>query len=157
MRPHVRHTTPSRFRRGLAVGAALVLMTACGGDDTESAVEDAADELSEEASDVAASAEEQSQQLATMLRDRGLSSVASAVELVDFTEIVDAPDFTFFAPDDEAFQTLTADEMADLLSRRAGSATAWRSRRRPARRSPSRSTATRSWSVRPRSWKPMST
>lgn len=105
----------ARRWRGLALGIVVVL-AACGGNDAEEAVEDAADDVSEEIDDAAADAESEASALADVLRDNGLESVASAVDLVDFQEVVDVPAFTFFAPNDAAFQSLSADELADLLA-----------------------------------------
>lgn len=129
-------STSSAPRRLVAtLATATLVLAACGGDDpdelvddataavddvdadsAEEAVEDAADDVDAEADDAAESAETQSAELAQVLRDNGLSSVASAVEVIDFTELVDAPEFTFFAPNDEAFASLSADELADLLA-----------------------------------------
>ena len=128
------HASVSR-RLAASLAAATLVLAACGADDTddaiddaaaavddvdadsaEEAVEDAADDVDAEADDAAETAETQSAELAQVLRDNGLSSVASAVEVIDFTELVDAPEFTFFAPNDEAFSSLSADELADLLS-----------------------------------------
>lgn len=106
---------PGRRWARLALGV-LVVVASCGGDDVDDAVEEAADEVSAEADQAAEAAESESAELATVLRDNGLDSVASAVELVDFKEVVDAPEFTFFAPNDTAFQSLSADELADLLA-----------------------------------------
>ncbi|NND76348.1 MAG: fasciclin domain-containing protein [Ilumatobacter sp.] len=59
---------------------------------------------------------EQAVELADVLRDHGLTSASSAVELVGLDALTDATDFTFFVPSDEAFQSLGADEIADLFS-----------------------------------------
>ena len=130
-----RSHSSARRRFGASVAAAVLVLAGCGADDAdeaiddaadavddvdadsaEQAVEDAADDVDAEADDAAEAAETQSAELAQVLRDNGLSSVASAVEVVDFTELVDAPEFTFFAPNDEAFSSLSADELADLLA-----------------------------------------
>ena len=130
-----RSHSSARRRFGASVAAAVLVLAGCGADDAdeaiddaadavddvdadsaEQAVEDAADDVDAEADDDAEAAETQSAELAQVLRDNGLSSVASAVEVVDFTELVDAPEFTFFAPNDEAFSSLSADELADLLA-----------------------------------------
>ena len=57
-----------------------------------------------------------SEDLAQALRDNGLENIAGLVEQVDVAELTGDEDFTFFAPNDDAFTTLDADEAADLLS-----------------------------------------
>jgi len=111
-----------KMARRAALGAVVGLLTlsACGSDDsaTDTAVDDvaaSADELEGDVADVAADADDQRADLGTVLRDNGMDSVASAVEQIDFTDLTDAPDFTFLAPNDEAFQTLDTEEAADLL------------------------------------------
>lgn len=54
-------------------------------------------------------------QLVAELRDRGLTSLATALQGVDVDDLVDTGEFTFFAPDDEAFTTIDAEELADLV------------------------------------------
>lgn len=135
-------TTPSvprpsrstgRLRRALALGAVVSLTAAaCGGDDDTLAdvenaddlsvevgaddVEDAADDVVDAADDIADNAETEADDLAEVLRDIGLESIATAVAVIDFHEVTDTPEFTFFAPNDEAFTSLTADELTDLLA-----------------------------------------
>lgn len=110
----------------LAAGALVLGISACGSDDdaavdvdggtvevdvTElendvgSVVDDAVDEVESNTAD-----------LAQTLRDNGLDSLASVVEQVDVDELVGDGEFTFLAPNDEAFTSLSADDMADLLS-----------------------------------------
>jgi uncharacterized surface protein with fasciclin (FAS1) repeats len=115
-----------KMARRTALGAVvgLLSLSACGSDDggtygaTDTAVDDvaaSADELEADVAEVAADAEDRSGDLATILRDNGMDSVASAVEQIDFADLTDAPDFTFLAPNDEAFQTVDTEEAADLL------------------------------------------
>lgn len=131
--PHSSATTPRparRFRRALAIGAVVSLAAACGGDDdtlegaaddlstdlSADDVEDAADDIADAADDIADDAESGAADLADVLQDNGLGSIATAVSAVDFGEITDTPEFTFFAPNDEAFTALTSDELTDLLA-----------------------------------------
>lgn len=115
----MRHGSGTRGFSALAISAALVTtLAACGSDDdpidgadvevittdVAGAVDSAADEVDDSATD-----------LAQALRDNGLDTAAGIVEQVDVSEFVDE-DFTFFAPSDEAFTTLDADYMADLLA-----------------------------------------
>lgn len=109
------HTTPSKSVRYRIAGACLLVATIAGcgsSDDTEQSVEQAVD-VAEQSAD---EAEEASSAIADVLRENGLESIASAVQDIDFAELADSEEFTFFAPNDEAFQTLSSDEVADLLS-----------------------------------------
>lgn len=85
-------------------------------EDAEEMVDDAATEADDAAEDAAAEIDERSAAVAEVLRDNNLESLASAVELVDATELLGDGAFTFFAPNDDAFLELGADELADLLS-----------------------------------------
>ena len=100
--------------RTIAVGSLLVLTIAsCGSsDDAEEAVEQAADAAEQSADE----AEEASAAISDALRENGLESIASAVQDIDFAALADSEEFTFFAPNDAAFQSLGTDEIADLLS-----------------------------------------
>lgn len=62
------------------------------------------------------SVDERSAALADELEQAGLTTVASAVRQVAIGDLVETADYTLFAPDDEAFQDLTADELANLTS-----------------------------------------
>lgn len=119
----------SRLRRALAVGAIVSLAAACGGDDdtlddvgsaadeiSADDVEDAAADVTDAVDDVADDAEAGADDLAEVLRDNDLESIATAVAVIDFHEITDTPEFTFFAPSDEAFTSLTSDELTELLA-----------------------------------------
>jgi len=98
--------------------AALVTTSACGSDDAS--VESALDVASSDAGavlDTAVSqAESSTDELADTLRANGLDSIAGVVEQVDVSEWLDEGDFTFFAPNNEAFLGLDADQTADLLA-----------------------------------------
>jgi uncharacterized surface protein with fasciclin (FAS1) repeats len=121
------HST-SAFRRRAAIGAIAVAMvaTACGSD--APSTDDAADELGDVdvevvATDAAAvvdsvvdEVESGTTDLVQALRDNGLDSAAGIVEQIDVDELIADEEFTFFAPNDEAFTTLDADETADLLA-----------------------------------------
>ncbi|MEP1125582.1 MAG: fasciclin domain-containing protein [Ilumatobacter sp.] len=98
------------------LGAATLLFSfvaACGSSDQ------AADSV-EQASDVAEQSADEADQAASALsealRENGLESIASAVQDIDVAALADSEEFTFFAPNDAAFQTLDAEQMADLLS-----------------------------------------
>jgi uncharacterized surface protein with fasciclin (FAS1) repeats len=98
------------------VTAALAAsVVACGSDDDVSVdatdVAGVADSLVDEADEV----DSTSAELAATLRENGLESIADIVEQVDVSEVF-GEEFTFFAPSDEAFTTLSADEAADLLT-----------------------------------------
>jgi uncharacterized surface protein with fasciclin (FAS1) repeats len=102
--------------RAIAVTAALAAsLVACGSDDDVSVdatdVAGVADSLVGEADEV----DSTSAELAATLRENGLESIADIVEQVDVSEVF-GEEFTFFAPNDEAFTTLSADEAADLLT-----------------------------------------
>lgn len=103
----------------VAVVAAMAV-TACGSDDdasvTDSEVEEVVDDAGAAVTDVAEELDATAADLETALRDNGLESLAGIVEQVDVAEVVGTETFTFFAPNDEAFTTLTADETADLLT-----------------------------------------
>lgn len=81
-------------------------------------VEEAADDMADDASDGVDTGEisEQSAELAAILRDNDMATLASAVEQVDVAELIGSETFTLFGPNDEAFLGLTADETADLLA-----------------------------------------
>lgn len=66
--------------------------------------------------DATGAAEDAQQDLAQVLRDNGLDSLASAVETVEIQSLVGDSEFTLFAPSDQAFLGLGADETADLLT-----------------------------------------
>lgn len=95
--------------RTLGIIAALSLvLSACGDDD---------DIDTGAAGDVdTADVEEAQDDLTSTLDDLGLSSLSSAVAQVDLSELVDSDEYTFFAPNDEAFTSLSGDELADLLA-----------------------------------------
>lgn len=122
----------------MALLAALgLLVAACGDDTTTDDAGDAVDEtqaeleetgedlegagedLEEAAEDALPSedeAEDAQESLSSALDSAGLSSLATAVENIDINELTDSAEFTFFAPNDEAFAALSGDEMADLLT-----------------------------------------
>lgn len=85
-------------------------------EDAEEMVDDAATEADEAAEEAADEIDERSADIAQVLRDNDLESLASAVELVDASELLGDGEFTFFAPNDDAFLELDADQLADLLS-----------------------------------------
>ena len=100
-------------RRGIAATLLAVTIASCGSSgDAEESVEQAVDAAEQSADE----AEEASVAIADALRENGLDSIASAVQDVDFAALADTEEFTFFAPNDAAFQALDADELADLLS-----------------------------------------
>ncbi|WP_051062732.1 fasciclin domain-containing protein [Ilumatobacter nonamiensis] len=102
--------------------AMLIAGAACssaGVDDSESAIDDVSDEVDDVSDDVDEAAEdidEAGGDLADVLADNGMESLASIVEEIDVTELVGTENFTFFAPSDEAFQSLDAGDLADLLA-----------------------------------------
>ena len=113
---------PRRRHRAFAVpmlaAATLLAVSACGSD--ESADDQLLDVDAGEVDDVVDSAvsevDETSEDLAETLRDNGLDSIAGVVEQVDVSEWLGDGDFTFFAPNNEAFLGLDADQTAELLT-----------------------------------------
>lgn len=96
----------------IAVAAIVVAAPACASsDEAEEAVEDVVDGAEQSVDE----ADEASSAIADALRENGLESIASAVQNIDFAELADSEEFTFFAPNDDAFQSLDAEDMADLL------------------------------------------
>jgi uncharacterized surface protein with fasciclin (FAS1) repeats len=97
------------------VAAVAVLGAACGDSDDQVVLDNsaaAADAADEAAPDVEATSDD----LAAVLEDAGLTTVATAVQSIDVEEIVGSDEFTFFAPNDDAFLALEAEAVADLLS-----------------------------------------
>jgi len=114
-----------KLRGIIAAGTLIAVLAACGSDndavdfgdgtvavdvtelegDVDSVVDDVVDEADSSSAD-----------LAQTLRDNGLNSAAGIVEQIDVAELVGDGEFTFLAPNDEAFTSLSADDMADLLS-----------------------------------------
>jgi uncharacterized surface protein with fasciclin (FAS1) repeats len=102
----------------LGAATLLTVATACGSDD---AVDDAvvdvdAGEVEDVVDSAVSEAEATSEELAQTLRDNGLDSIAGVVEQVDVSEWLGDGEFTFFAPNDEAFMSLDAEQSADLLT-----------------------------------------
>ncbi len=85
-------------------------------EEAEEMVDEAAEEVDEAAEDAAAEIDERAAQVAQILRDNDLTSLASAVESIDTSELLGDGEFTLFAPNDDAFLELDADQLADLLS-----------------------------------------
>ncbi len=100
----------------------MIGIAACGSDDDPGVaigggtVEVDVTELENDLGSTVDNAESTTDDLAQTLRDNGLDSLASVVEQVDVSEIVGDGEFTLLAPNDEAFTSLSADDMADLLS-----------------------------------------
>ncbi|BAN00939.1 hypothetical protein YM304_06250 [Ilumatobacter coccineus YM16-304] len=86
----------------------LLSASACG-DDTASVDEPGVDAAVDDVTDVV-------DELIASLNGLGLDSAASAVASADLTDIVDAGEFTFLAPNNDAFFAVDADELADLLA-----------------------------------------
>ena len=109
----------SALRRttSLALAVAIVpALAACGSDDADVVTSVDATEVENVVSSVVEEVDQASEDLAQALRDNGLENIAGLVEQVDVAELTGDEDFTFFAPNDDAFTTLGADEAADLLS-----------------------------------------
>ena len=103
-----------------ALVAALALSAAACGDDSTELGESLSDDVDEVTDDADLPSEDEAEDaqdsLADALSTLGLGSLSSAVEGVDVSELTDAAEFTFFAPNDDAFAAMSADELADLLS-----------------------------------------
>jgi uncharacterized surface protein with fasciclin (FAS1) repeats len=106
----------------MLAAASLLALAACGSDESadEIANDQALDVDAEQVDDVVDSAasdvDETSDDLVQTLRDNGLDSIAGVVEQIDVSEWLGEGDFTFFAPDNEAFMGLEAEQTADLLT-----------------------------------------
>jgi uncharacterized surface protein with fasciclin (FAS1) repeats len=105
---------------GIALAAGVFVAAGCGDNDTQDVTSDTAADVIESADtivgDVAEQADQASADLARTLRENGLDSVAALVERVDLASVTDGNDFTFFAPNNEAFTAISADQTAELLS-----------------------------------------
>jgi uncharacterized surface protein with fasciclin (FAS1) repeats len=116
---HLHRARPNALRRASAIVVTATLsasLAACGSDDDSASVDvseaaDVADSLVGEAEDVGST----SADLADTLRANGLESIAGIVDQVDVSEVF-GDEFTFFAPNDDAFTTLGAEQTADLLT-----------------------------------------
>jgi uncharacterized surface protein with fasciclin (FAS1) repeats len=109
----------------LAAASLLAVTTACGSDDAvDDAVSDVdtgdveavADSVEDVVDSAVSEVDATSEDLAQTLRDNGLDSIAGIVEQVDVSGWLGDGDFTFFAPNNEAFMSLDADQTADLLT-----------------------------------------
>jgi transforming growth factor-beta-induced protein len=107
-------STTRRFVAGLAVGALVALTAACGSDDDVTNVD--ATDVENVVDTVVAEVESASDDLAQTLRDNGLNTIAGIIEDVDISSLLDDETFTFFAPNDDAFTSLGAEQTADLLT-----------------------------------------
>lgn len=116
--------TTRMIRRPAWIGALAGLAlfgAACGDDSTldadpaeiEADIEDLGEDVEVPTED---EAEDAQVNLVDALESVGLGSLASAVGDIDVSELTDAAEFTFFAPNDEAFTALSADDLADLLA-----------------------------------------
>lgn len=118
------HPAPNRKTRAFskliaAVVTALMLAAACGSDtDLDEAVDDSEQAVDAVTEDGVSEdeAEEAQTSLASALESAGLTSLSSAVADIDISQLTDADEYTFFAPNDDAFTSLTSDQMADLVS-----------------------------------------
>jgi uncharacterized surface protein with fasciclin (FAS1) repeats len=111
-----------RHRRLAAFGlVAMVALvgTACGDDSVDTATDGIsgdAEEITGDVEEAAASVDTAATDLADTLRENGLESVASAVEGLDVTELIDDEEFTFFAPSDEAFLSTSGGDIAEMVA-----------------------------------------
>jgi uncharacterized surface protein with fasciclin (FAS1) repeats len=111
-----------RSRRAIALpmlaATALFAVTACGSDasSNDAVLEVDGTAVGEVVDSVAADVDATSEDLAQTLRDNGLDSIAGVVEQVDESGWLGDGEFTFFAPNNEAFLGLSADQTADLLT-----------------------------------------
>lgn len=116
----------------MALAATGALLLGACADDTAGTADDLTGEAGETADDVVTEANEtaaeladqvdgdeldrETAELAATLRANGMGTLASAVEQVDLSQLVDSEEFTLFGPNDEAFLSLEADTAADLLA-----------------------------------------
>lgn len=117
--PRTNRSRPT-VRSLMAAGALAALVTAAGCGSDESADKPLVDV---EASDVevvvdtaVSGAQTSADDLADVLRANGLESIAGVVDQVDVSEWLGEGDFTFFAPNNEAFMKIDGDQAADLLT-----------------------------------------
>ena len=117
-------STRSSRRRIPRVAAGLVLtagltLAACGDDDTTDALESSAESISDggelESEELLDAAGPSIEELSAALDDPSVSTLFVALEAAGFTDIAEAESFTFFAPNDGAFDQLDADLLAGLL------------------------------------------
>lgn len=114
-------STRSKFTglRALTLAGVLLAASACGSDAVNDSIDDAEDtgeNVSEQVDEAADDVDAASGDLAGVLEENGLENLASAFEEIDIAELVGSDEFTFFAPDDEAFMSLGADDLADVLA-----------------------------------------
>jgi uncharacterized surface protein with fasciclin (FAS1) repeats len=118
----VKFAPPRRHHGGFVIptlaAAALLTVTACGSDDSSNGgVADIdTDQVEEVVDSAVADVEQSSEDLAQTLRDNDLDSIAGVVEQIDVSEWLGDGDFTFFAPNNDAFMSLNAEQTADLLT-----------------------------------------
>lgn len=119
---HDRSGSPRRPALIAAIALAVtMLFAACSSDDVDEAattIDDTVDAATDQADAALDDVEvdERSAAIAEVLRQNGATSLATLVTTIDFDDLTESPEFTFFAPNDEAFLDMTADEMADLLA-----------------------------------------
>lgn len=119
-----RPQTPStRFRLLGVLAAAAALAAACGSaaDDADAALDDAAQTAEEivTAEDADAAADEvvaAGESLADQVDDPDLGTLFTALDVAGFDDIAEAEAFTFFAPNDSAFEAIGTDLLTDLLA-----------------------------------------
>ena len=106
------------FALPMLAAASILAVAACGSDETadEPVVDVDAEQVDDVVDSAASEVEATSDDLAQTLRDNGLDSIAGVVEQVDVSEWLGEGDFTFFAPNNEAFLGLDAEQTADLLT-----------------------------------------
>lgn len=99
------------------IALSILVASSCGPDP-----DDAADGLatatdpSGQAGDTREDIADAGQLLKAEINETDLSTMYSALDLVQFDEIHTDEPFTFFAPNDSAFSALDADELAELLA-----------------------------------------
>jgi uncharacterized surface protein with fasciclin (FAS1) repeats len=108
----------TKTHRLLSAATAVLLLTAaaCGSDDTANDLDVDATDVENVVDSVVEQVESAPDDLAQTLRDNGLDTIAGIVEQIDLSELLDDEDFTFFAPNNDAFTTLSAEQTADLLT-----------------------------------------
>jgi uncharacterized surface protein with fasciclin (FAS1) repeats len=118
-------TRSTRSRIVAAAFGTALLVAGCGsGEDTtvedlgvdEEEAGDAIESAGSVVEEAAEDADAASADLAQALRDNGLDSLALLVEQVDLESITGGAEFTFFAPNNEAFTAISANETAELLT-----------------------------------------
>lgn len=111
------HRSRRAFALPMLAAATMFAVTACGSDESADDLAGVdAEQVDGVVDSVVSEVDATTDDLAQTLRDNGLDSIAGVVERIDVSEWLGDGDFTFFAPNNEAFMGLEAEQAADLLT-----------------------------------------